>query len=90
MTCNFIALKDKDGSTEWFYGYTGLLIYLCKIQCLQKEAVFIILSAVFIIEPHRDKTNKNGMCAQQRLRSALASAQSDQSLRCPLEESWDP
>ena len=30
------------------------------------------------------------MCAQQRLRSAWASAQSDQSLRCPHEESLGP
>ena len=28
------------------------------------------------------------LCTQRRLRSAWASAQSDQSLRCPLEESW--
>ena len=31
-----------------------------------------------------------GLCAQRRLRSAWASAQSDQSLRCPHEESLDP
>ena len=30
------------------------------------------------------------MCAQQRLRSAWPSAQSDQSLRCPHEESLGP
>ena len=30
------------------------------------------------------------LCAQRRLRSAWASAQSDQSLRCPLEESLGP
>ena len=30
------------------------------------------------------------LCAQRRLRSAWASAQSDQSLRCPHEESLDP
>ena len=30
------------------------------------------------------------LCAQRRLRSAWASAQSDQSLRCPHEESWVP
>ena len=30
------------------------------------------------------------MCAQRRLRSAWASAQSDQSLRCPHEESLGP
>ena len=32
----------------------------------------------------------NGLCAQWRLRSAWASAQSDQSLRCPHEESLVP
>ena len=31
-----------------------------------------------------------GMCAQRRLRSAWASAQSDQSLRCPHEETLSP
>ena len=30
------------------------------------------------------------LCAQRRLRSAWASAQSDQSLRCPHEEKLDP
>ena len=30
------------------------------------------------------------ICAQRRLRSACASAQADQSLRCPLEETSDP
>ena len=33
-------------------------------------------------EPQHDKTNKNDMCAQRRLRSAWESAQSDQSPRC--------
>ena len=33
------------------------------------------------------QNQQNGICAQRRLRSAWASAQSDQSLRCPLEES---
>ena len=32
----------------------------------------------------------NGMCTQRRLRSAWASAQSDQSLRCPHEENLGP
>ena len=36
------------------------------------------------------QNQQNGMCAQRRLRSALASAQSDQSLHCPLEESLGP
>ena len=34
------------------------------------------------------QNQQSGMCAQRRLRSAWASAQSDQSLRCPHEESW--
>ena len=35
-------------------------------------------------EPPHDKTQQNDLCAQRRLRSAWASAQSDQSLRCAL------
>ena len=31
---------------------------------------------------------KNGMCAQQRLRSAWASTQSDQSLHCRMKKAW--
>ena len=39
----------------------------------------------------RDMTKPtNWLCAQRRLRSAWASAQSDQSLRCPHEESLGP
>ena len=36
------------------------------------------------------QNQQNGMCAQRRLRSAWASAQSDQSLRCPHEETVGP
>ena len=43
-----------------------------------------------IYEPAHDKTNKNDMCAQRRLRSAWASAHSDQSLPCPHEETLGP
>ena len=39
----------------------------------------------------RDMTKPpNWLCAQRRLRSTWASALSDQSLRCPHEESWSP
>ena len=39
----------------------------------------------------RDMTKQTkSVCAQRRLRSAWASAQSDQSLRCPHEESLGP
>ena len=36
------------------------------------------------------ENQQNGMCAQRRLRSDWASAQSDQSLRCPHEETLGP
>ena len=36
------------------------------------------------------QNQQNGMCTQRRLRSAWASAQSDQSLRCPHDESLGP
>ena len=36
------------------------------------------------------QNQQNGLCAQRRLRSAWASAQSDQSLRCPHEETLGP
>ena len=36
------------------------------------------------------QTQQNGFCAQRRLRSAWASAQSDQSLRCRLMGSLGP
>ena len=47
------------------------------------------LKQLYIYEPPHDKTNKM-MCAQRRLRSAWASAQSDQSLPCVHEESLGP
>ena len=36
------------------------------------------------------QNQQNGMCAQRRLRSACASAQSDQRLHCPHEQSCGP
>ena len=36
------------------------------------------------------QNQKNDLCAQRRLRSAWASAQSEQSLRCPHEEALGP
>ena len=43
-----------------------------------------------IYEPPHDKTKQNDYAPTRRLRSAWASAQSDQCLRCPREESLDP
>ena len=36
------------------------------------------------------RNQQNGHCAQRKHRSTCASAQSDQSLRCPLEETLGP
>ena len=51
----------------------------------QKQCFYIDL--FFIFEPWHDKTNK---VVQERLRSVWVSAQSDQSLCCPHEESLGP
>ena len=46
---------------------------------------------IYFSKERKKETNKqNGMCVQRRLRSAWASAQSDQSFRCPHEEKLDP
>ena len=53
-----------------------------------------LCSAAVILNKHiRAATRQNqqsGMCAQRRLRSAWASAESDQSLRCPHRETFGP
>ena len=41
-------------------------------------------------EKKKERKKQNGICVQRRLRSAWASAQSDQSFRCPHEESLGP
>ena len=73
--------------------------YNCKIynfsNCFNKWCSFIVNygnTSLLIWNKFRVKwatswqNQQNGMCAQQRLRSAWASAQSDQSLHCPHEE----
>ena len=72
-------------------------LYLLLFWCLEitgiepKLHIFLYLMSVQpTFEPPHDKTNKLWLCAQRRLRSAWASAQSDQSLRSPHEESLGP
>ena len=48
------------------------------------EVQFGISVSLNVYEPRHEKTKKNGTCVQRRLRSASASTQSDQSLRCAL------
>ena len=77
----------------------------CRIPYLAKASwsswilvgIRISYSHMYCIHPSRvqdismDMTKPTKwLCAQRRLRSAWASAQSDQSLRCPHEESLGP
>ena len=81
--------------------FVSHLWYGCKMFWLvaQHEVQSSIINLQQIILLYVSKINKwasswqnqqNDLCAQRRLRSAWASAQSDQSLRCPHEESLDP
>ena len=58
-------------------------------SCFILKKVISILYRVLlrVLEPPHDKID---MCAQQRLSSAWASAQSNQSIRCPHEETLGP
>ena len=74
---------------ELLYYSSDIVLLKCKAVAgtvLDAMGVTAIRFQMYIpfYEQPRDKTNKNGMCAQRRLRSAWASAQSDQSLRCAL------
>ena len=65
----------------------------CKKKMAVKIKRFTVfqLNSLLLYHVSRDMTKPTKwVCAQQRLRSAWASAQSDQSLRCPHEESFDP
>ena len=57
-----------------------------------KVAFEVRIALVCRYKPTQSITNEqqNGMCAQWRLKSAWASAQSGQSLRCPHEETLGP
>ena len=56
-------------------------------QVLMIEDIFIVCNRKWAASW---RNQQNGMCGKQRLRSAWASAQSDQSLRYPHEESLGP
>ena len=61
----------------------GYIVYMFVYTCILDIWVRVYMS--------RDMTKATKwLCAQRRLRSAWASAQSDQSLRCPHEESLGP
>ena len=61
----------------------GYIVYMFVYTCILDIWVRVYMS--------RDMTKPTKwLCAQQRLRSAWAFAQSDQSLRCPHEEALVP
>ena len=61
----------------------GYIVYMFVYICILDIWVQLYMS--------RDMTKPTKwLCAQRRLRSAWASAQSDQSLRCPHEEALGP
>ena len=61
----------------------GYIVYMFVYTCILDIWVRVYMS--------RDMTKPTKwLCAQRRLRSAWASAQSDQSLRCPHEEALGP
>ena len=81
------ALSKDSDQTEWmpmliwvFTGCTGHFVWFC---CAPADLSLVKWAASW-------QNQQNGMCDQRRHRSAWASAQSDQSLRCPHEESLGP
>ena len=68
---------------------THYLLYLLKDA--QQNCAYLLSNGLYNHIMSRDMSKPTmWLCAQRRLRSAWASAQSDQSLRCPHEESLGP
>ena len=84
---NFHDINGRAGTRNrdsWICSQTS-----CRPVGLSKAKTFGF--SVFPKDPlFRIIDQQNDLCAQQRLRSAWASAQSDQSLRCPPEGSFGP
>ena len=89
----FLGLMTIHDKHDWKTGFTLWTMLLCLVyrflsmyHCLFCFPLFCFQNFIIsTFEPRHDKTNKR-VCAKRRLRSAWASAQSDQSLRCPHEE----
>ena len=83
---------------------TSLQGYLCLSYLVHTGAYILSYTSTYWHSLHRlvkldledtqhhwvtaQQNQQNDLCAQQRLRSAWASVQSDQSLCCPHEETW--
>ena len=83
------TLVMKDTCVLWesfshsFVRYFILVFIQTLLYCSYASTIIIIWAATW-------QNQQKWVCAQRRLRSAWASAQSDQSLRCPHEESLGP
>ena len=81
------AVKRSLKLLDRMFQMNDVYIYFCPFQQQLGQAVtFASLTNV----SHLMTKPTKWLCAQQRLRSAWASAQSYQSLHCPHEESLDP
>ena len=81
-----------DGCPGWSESSLGVhsLCWFCHVaaQLLNHLKHLNKHVSCWQIEPEHDKTNKT-TCAQQRLRLALAAAQTNRHLHCPPEEGLD-
>ena len=92
-----IARIFKHNVHKRVYGSSKVYVWLLKttwkliLFSLEELPSLRKCLSCIVLQMSRLMTNQqNGMCAQRRLRSAWASAQSDQSLRCPHEKSLGP
>ena len=72
-------------STSKYHTLESMAVMLLSVSCLNLNNYFLTMNYYDSHIGAASWQNKqNGMCAQRKLRSAWASAQSDQSLRCVL------
>ena len=81
------SIKMKNGGKRTMSAYANVLATIVALRAGKALSYGSFLS--FLYEPHRNKTNKMA-CAASEDRSAWVTAQSDQSLRCPHEETLGP
>ena len=67
------------------YVHVRMYIYICMSECMYVRTYV----CMYVCEQQREKMTSD-LCTQPRLKSACASAPSDQSLRCPREENLHP
>ena len=78
---HFSGLLDRSASRD--KDFNNSFDFLLNPFCINVLLIRTIWASAW-------QNQQNGMCTQQRLKSAWASAQFDQSLRCPHEGSLGP